>query len=80
MAKQRYVVRLDENGKAKVVPFSGRVVLSKHADVELPFEKQMLKSYYDLECKQGSRFRPNYGEHSARTIKEAWSREDKPNG
>ena len=76
MAKQRYVVRLDENGKPKVVPYSGRIVLQKHADMDLPFEKRMLKAYYDQECEQGSRFKPDYGEHSARTIKEAWNRQD----
>lgn len=72
MAKQRYIYREGKDGKVRRIRTN---VSALREDVTmLSFEKRMLKSYYDLECEQGSRFRPDYGNHSADQIKKAWSK------
>jgi len=63
MAKQRYVVR-----GGKVVPLKGR--LEYYPDeTEGSFNKKQLRNYYDLECKDGSRFKSGYSKDQ---IKRTW--------
>ena len=70
MARERYIYREGKDGSVHRIRTN---VSAIREDVTMmPFEKQMLKSYYDLECQEGSRFRPDYGNHSANQIKRAW--------
>ena len=70
MARQHYIYREQSDGTVKCVKGTPQ----SRRDPVLDYDGQILKTYYDLECRDGTRFHPSAvkGYGSAESIKNAW--------
>jgi len=71
----REITYYTDDGQGGVVKTRSRRRAEKRDLSEAPFAQKMIDSYYKLECQQGSRFNPDYGDRSPRATKEAWTRD-----